>query len=227
MFISRKRKIYFILFLLLAISILPGCNISQKIDNHVAEHYNNELPKPDKKKNAGITVNTSIPSDPKKISVTEKKTSKVLPLLIYWQYDYRRTCTMNPLIGVSHFRKTINQQTNKLNQKLDGQQLELNVEQVPGAFAVVDKGHIVLFVVHWHKFYVEPDFKDLVVSYKVLKNGNETKTGKITIANKQQNEGIGYFQSLRSLVSDFLGRYNNDMADMSKNFVNKLLEELE
>jgi|SRR5687768_8042956 len=220
-----KRGTCYILLPLVAISLLQGCHTAKKMDVFIAEQYNNELPKPDKKKNPDITVNSSIPSDPVKISVTETKTSNLLPLIVYWHYDYRHTCTLNPAIAVANFRKTINQQANKLTQKLNGQQLELNVEQVPGGFAIVDKENFLLFI-HWNRMYVEPDAKDLIVSYKVLQNGNQTKSGKITIRSKQQDQGIRFAQSWKSSTSEFLGRYNVDVADMSKNFVNKLIEEL-
>ncbi len=215
-----------IAILLLSVSIVPGCHVSQRMDAFVAEQYNNELPKPDKKKNPDITVSSFIPSDPVKISVTEKNRTKVLPLIVYWQYDYRHTCTLNPAIGVHNFRKTISQQTNKLNQKLNGQQLELNVEQVPGAFAIVDKGHIVIFFIHWNRLYIEPDSKDLIVSYKVSKNGAETKSGRITIKNTLQNQDLRFFQSWKSATSEFLGQYNVTVADMSKSFVTQLIQEL-
>lgn len=221
---SFPRKQTF--FLLVVIVSQFACLTPKKMDVFVAEQYNNELPKPDKKKNPDITVTSSIPSDPVKISTTERKTSKVLPLILYWQFDYRHTCVLNPAIAVSNFRKTIYQQANKLTQKLEGKQLELNVEQVPGAFALVDKSHILLLFIHWDRLYVEPDFKDLVVSYKVSQNGSETKSGKITIANIEKNRDIRFAQSWKSSASEFIGEYNVDISEMTKTFVGKILQEL-
>lgn len=215
--------------LLLSILLLSGCLTSRKIDNFVAEQFNNELPKPEKKKNPDITVSTTISTDPLKISNTETKTSKVLPLLLYWQYDYRHTSTLNAAIAVSNFRKNVYLQANKgLNQKLNGRQLELNVEQVPVTFASVDKEHFLwlVYIFHWNRLYVEPDSKDLVVSYKILQNGSETKSGKISIKNKGQNQAIRFFQSWKSATSEYLGQYNLDIADMTKTFVTNLIQEL-
>lgn len=221
-----KIETRYIILLILSVSILPACLTAKKMDAFVAEQFNNELPKPEKKKNSEITITSSIPSDPAKISTTERKTSKVLPLILYWQFDYRHTCVLNPAIGVNNFRKTIYQQANKLNQKLSGQQLELNVEQIPGAFAIVDKAHFLLVVMHWDRLYVEPDFKDLVVSYKAIHNGSEIKSGKIAIKSIQNNRGIRYAQSWKSTTSEFIGQYNLDIAEMTKKFVTKLIEEL-
>ncbi|HEV7781675.1 MAG TPA: hypothetical protein VGO58_10445 [Chitinophagaceae bacterium] len=195
------------------------------MDSFVSEQFNNELPKPDKKKNPDINITTSIPADPSVISVTNRKT-KMLPLIIYWKYDYRHSTKLNPQIGVNYFKKAINQQSGKLAPKLNGRQLELNVEEIPGAFAIVDKGHIVLLLVHWHKLYMETDTKDLVVSYRVLQNGVENKSGKITVKNRSHDRGIRFFQSWKSSASEFLGQYSTDMTEMGRSFVNDLIAEL-
>jgi hypothetical protein len=118
------------------------------------------------------------------------------------------------------------QQSAKLSQKLDGKQLELTVEQVPNAFAIVDKAGILLFVIHWDKIFVQPDCKDLVVSYKVSQNGTAIKTGKISVKNDEQANGIRFAQPWRSSTSEYLSEYNADVVKMSKSFVNKLLGEL-
>lgn len=204
---------------------LTSCLTPAKMDTYVASQFSNQLPKPEKKKDSSISITSSIPSDPEIISVT-KKSSKNLPLIVYWKYDYRHTTVLNPAIGVNYFRKTTYQQANKLKQKLGGQQLELTIEQIPGSFAVVDKGHMVLLLIHWHKLYVEPDSKDLIVSYKVLQNGNQTKTGKITVRNIEKNRGIRFAQSWKSSTSEFLGEYNVDITEMTKTAITKLLQEL-
>ena len=133
---------------------------------------------------------------------------------------------MNSAIGVNYLRKGIYQQSSKLKQKLNGQQLELTIEQVPGSFAIVDKGHVILLIIRLDKYYVEPEFKDIVVSYKLLQNGVETKTGKINIDTFQKNKAVGFFQSWKGATSEFLIRYNTYLTEMSHTVVNKLIAEL-
>jgi len=182
----------------------------------VASQFNNKVPKPDKRTDSAIVVNSSMPSDPDKLSHTVKS-NKNLFLLLYWKYDYRHTCTLNPAIGVSYLRKGIYQQANKLKQKLNGQQLELTIEQMPSSFAIVDKGLVLLLLIQIDKYYVEPDLKkDIIVSYRVLKNGSETKTGKITIDNVERNKPMGLFQSWKGATNQFLIRYNADLTEMSR-----------
>ena len=90
----------------------------------------------------------------------------------------------------------------------------------------VDKAGILLFVIHWDKILVEPDFKDLVVSYKVLQNGTVVKTNSISVKNDEKSRGIRFAQSWKSSTSEYLSQYNADIINMSKSFVNKLLQEL-
>ena len=226
-----KKQISLLTTILLSsVLLFSSCLSSSKLDGFVAGQFNNELPKPDKKKNPDIMVSSSIPFATSDISSSSKKTTNFLPLLIYWQYDYRHTCQLNPAIGVNYFRKNILLLANKgLNQKLNGRQLELSVDEVPSAFSLTDKGRVIyllLYAIQWHKIYVEPDSKDLVVSYKLLDKGAEMKSGKITVKNVAKNQNIRFFQSWKSAISEFLGEYNLDIAAMTKNFVNSLVQEL-
>ena len=226
----KKQISLFTTILLSFVLLFSSCLSSKKLDSFVAGQFNNELPKPDKKKNPDITVSSSISFATGDVSSSSKKTTNFLPLILYWQYDYRHTCQLNPAIGVNYFRKNILLLANKgLNQKLNGRQLELSVDEVPSAFSLTDKGRVIyllLYAIQWHKIYVEPDSKDLVVSYKLLDKGAEMKSGKITVKNVAKNQNIRFFQSWKSAISEFLGEYNLDIAAMTKNFVNSLVQEL-
>lgn len=230
MIFQKKQHLVFSAILLFSISLFSGCLTSKKMEAFVAAQYNNQLPKPDKKKNTDITVSTSITTPTDAIATSYKKTTNVLPLLFYWEWDYRRHCVLNPAIGVNHFTKTLNQQANKgLTQKLNGGKLDLVVEEVPAAFALADKAHmiwLVLYAISWDKIYIEPDFKNLVVSYKFSQNGTEIKTGKIAIKNNQENKNLRFFQSWKTATTEFLTRYNIDISDMTKSFVTELMAQL-
>lgn len=212
-----------LLILLLSLACFSSCISSQKMDAHVAQYYGNRLPKPNKMK-ANIEVSSAYPSN-NAISSTVKKTTNILPLVIIWKYDYRHTCTLNPAIAVSGFSNGINSMSAKLAQKLNGRKLELTVEQVPNAFAIVDREMIVLFV-HWDRIYVEPDTKDMVISYKVLENDAAVKTGKIRVKSPEHNRDVRFAQSWRSSATEYLSGYQANITSMSKSFVTKLLEEL-
>ncbi len=230
MTIQKKQHLTSLAIMLVIVSSLSGCLSTQKMNTFVAGQYNNVLPKQDKKRNTDITVSSSIPVSSGEIATSYKKTSNMLPLLFYWQWDYRHTCSLNPAIAVNNFANAVYVQANKgLNQKLNGKKLELTVEQAPQVFSLVDKAHLIWLIIYkvsWDKLFVEPDLKDLIVSYKVLENGAEVKSGKISIKNNEQNKNLRFFQSWKSATSEYLARYNQDVTNMSRAFVNDLIGEL-
>ncbi len=220
-----KNKV--LLFFIVA--TFSACFSPQKMDAYVSEKFYNQVPKLNKKNVQNIAVASSLQGTENRISVTTKKTSKVLPLIVYWQYDYRLMSRLNPEIAVNNFTNAINSSYSKtLMQKLEGKKLELTVEKAPTDFALVDKGHIIfiVYVISWNKVYMEPDFKDLVVSYKIIQADNTQKSGKIEIKNTMKNKGLRLFQSWRSATSEYLNEYNSTINTMTKSFVTELLKEL-
>ena len=208
-----------------SIVLFSSCLTSAKMDRFVAEQYGDQLPKQDKKKNNDITVSSLTSSRVQDISLTTPHT-KILPLVVDWVIDYRHTCTLNSQIATTNFSNAVNVMASKgLSQKLNGQKLELTVEQVPTTFALVEKTHVVL-VVHWDRIYMQPDAKDLVVSYKTSQNDKTLKTGKITVKNTETNKGLRFFQSWKSATSEYIADYNLNFSAMTRTFVNKLMEEL-
>ncbi|MGN6249242.1 MAG: hypothetical protein ACTHNG_12880 [Ginsengibacter sp.] len=113
-------------------------------------------------------------------------------------------------------------------QKLNGQRLELAVQQAPCTFALVDKTHAVwlIYAIHWEKVYIEPQPSDLVVSYRLSQQDGSSKSGTITIKNPERNKNLGFFQSWRSAVSQHLEDYDSNMTDMTKEFVDELMKQL-
>ena len=209
--------------------VSSGCLTSAKLDRYVAQQYNNELPKQKEQKKTGIVITSPLVSDPTVVSNSVQKTSKVLPLIVYWSFDWRHTCTLNPAIALASFSNTLSSASSKaFTQKIAGRRLELSVEQVPAAFAIVDKAHMIwlIYAFGWDKVYVEPDAKDMVVSYKLVGDDGLAKSGKITVKSQAENKGIRFFQSWKSATSEYLTDYEAGIALMTKSFVNKLTEEL-
>lgn len=215
--------------LVLILFFSSGCLPSEKMDKFVSGQYNNQIPKLDRKRAPEIIVTSPLSSGSTRISNTVQKTSKVLPLLFYWQYDYRHTFTLNPTIAINNFTNTINRMASRgLSEKLSGKKLQLTIEQIPNVFALVDKAHIIwiVYAFGWDKIYMEPDFKDLVVSYKLVENDNIIKTGRISIKSNARNKGVRFFQSWKSATSEYIAEYNAGVTSMATGFTTKLIEEL-
>lgn len=226
--ISKKENASVFLALLIALCSLTSCLTAKKLDKFVAKHYNNELPKLNKKK-MDVVVTSAAPTDNAAISTTVHKTTRFLPLIVYWNYNHRHNCSLNTNIAVTNFTNAVNSlATKNLAQKLNGQQLELTVEQAPSAFSIVLKEHMVwvIYAFSWAKVYIEPDAKDLVVSYRLKQADQVLKTGTITVKNTDKNKGLRFFQSWKSATGEYLTGYNANLTAMTKSFVNQLALEL-
>jgi|UPI00047CCFC0 hypothetical protein len=211
--------------------LLSSCWTPKQVNRYVEKQYNKELPKQDRKKLPDITITSAAhPFDSSFVSKTEGKTSNMLPLIFYWQWNHINTCSLNPLIPFTNFTKTVHLQANRgLNQKLNGRKLELVVEQLPNAFGLNENTHVVwpvFYAFTWEKVSVKPEVKDLIVSYKVLQNNSVEKSGRISVKNTEKDKGLRFFQSWKSAISEYLVEYNNDVNSMSKSFVNQLIQEL-
>lgn len=225
-FFSNQRVLFSICMFVSIISSI-SCLTPKKMDIFVAEQYNNQIPA-ERKKKTDITVSSASPFASTKISITTPHT-KVLPLIVYWSFDHRYICTLNSQIAVVNFSNNINVLANRgLNQKLNGQKLELTVEQIPATFALVEKMHVIwlIYPIHWNKTYIDPDSKDLIVSYKLYGNDTTMKEGRITVKNPEKNKGLRLFQSWKSATSEYLTNYDSDVLNMTKQFMNQLMEEL-
>ena len=218
-----------ILCLFVFVFLFSSCLTSKKMDKFIAKQYNNELPDAGKKKQQDIVIKSSVESPFSTISMTDSKASHLLPLVFYWQVDYKNTCTLNSSIPVNSFSRAFTTQYSKsFLQKLNGQTIELTVEQMPTQFAFDDKSHMVwfLYAYAWDKFSVQPETKDMIVSYKTIQKGQVNKTGKIIVHNKEQNQGLRFLQSWKSAVSEYISQYNADILAMTKEFATKLNQEL-
>jgi hypothetical protein len=223
-------KIHFSLFLITLLSCMfTSCLTPQKIDAFVAEQYGNQVPRLNRKNATNITVNSQLTKNSDAISVTTKKTSNFLPLVVYWHYDYRRISQLNPEIAVHNFTNALNNAASKpLLQKLECKKLELTVEQAPVSFAHTEKTNIifVVYIISWSRYYMEPDFKDLVVSYQLTNADGSVKTGKIQVVNPMRNKGIRLFQKWKSAYSEFITEYNLAITTMTKSFAAELMKQL-
>lgn len=213
-----------------SVLFLSSCITSKKMDAFISEQYNNEIPRVNKRRQpAEITYSSTLPSTPANISSTETH-NKILPLIVYWNIEERQTSTLNSGIATAAFENTINKlAVRELNQKLNGEKLELTVQQVPTTFSLVDKTHavwVLLYAIHWEKVYIEPQSTDLIVSYKLSGKDGTVKTGVITIKNTGKNKNLRFFQSWKSAVSEHLSDYDDDMTAMTKQFIDQLRQQL-
>ena len=226
---TRARLNQF-LVLFVFVASFTSCLTPKKLDKWMDRHYGT-LPQSSKKKPDYMEIKTSIPSMGDAISVSTKKTSNVLPLVFYWQMDYKNTCTLNPQIPISTFTSTAYQYANSkgLKQKLNGRRIELSIDTIPNVFAINDEAHMIWFVLYaygWDYLTIQPQTSGMVVSYKIIQDNVETKTGVITVPNTDKGIHLKMFQSTKKKTWEYLGTYNSYVAAMSKSVIDKLIMEI-
>ncbi|MBC7748851.1 MAG: hypothetical protein H7Z76_09815 [Methylotenera sp.] len=218
------------LSLLIACSIiLTSCLTAKKVDRQVAKKYDELSSSTKKQTKENILITSKLITLDNKISTSETKTSNVLPLIIYNRWNYTNTCTLNPQIPINNFTSTVLSASSKgLRDKIIGQTLELSVEKIPNVFAIDDKAHVIFFgyAVGWDDVSIMSDKVDLVVNYKLLKDGTETKKGLITVPYIYDKEKLGMFKSWKKATDEFLDQYDMNITEMSKSFVKKLVSEI-
>jgi hypothetical protein len=209
---------------------LTGCLGPKKIDKWVGKKYSAGLPAQPKNTNEYLSIKSTVVSNDNNLSTTTKKTSHLLPLIFYWQYDYKNTCTLNPQIPVSNFTRTVIPYANRkgLKQKLNGRTIELSVDKVPNMFVINDKGHIIwlIYAFGWDVLTINPENNEMLILYKVLENGQEVKKGSISITETVKPLTLKMYQSLRKKTWQFLDDYEMDITAMSKLVIDKLIVEL-
>lgn len=221
-----------LVLILLYIISLSGCITAKKTDKFVSRIYGNRLPPLVKSTNNNIHITSAIPIHSDKTSSSIARTDQLLPLLFYWQYDYKVTCALNPAIPIHHFTNTVYSQARRvLNPKLKGHHLKLTIEQLPHIYAWDDNFHMiwpVFFYVGWERVSLQPQISDLVVSYQLLENDQVIKSGKIDIQDNERDRPVGMFEfkSWKNLTSTYIARYNHDIINMSRLFVSQLGKKL-
>ena len=221
-----------LLLILCSVLMLTGCLTPRVADKWINKKYEGAIPK--KQRNSDyITVKMPALSEVNSdiLSRSEKKHMKMIPALFYWKWDYGTISTLNQNVPASYFNSTLitYANTKRLRQKLNGQTIEFTINKLPSVFILTDKGwmvYMVLFYFGKESIFVEPVKEDVTVSYRILKDGTETKNGTITLTDRNQAQYKKMFRSVRKTFWNYLDEYNNNEQAMGKELVDRLIMEL-
>lgn len=229
---TKKRTVQLKLLFLLVTSVilLNACISPRKTDKWVANHYGS-VPAPIKKKNELVNVQSNVASMGSVVSESRRKSAGVLPLIVYWKWNYVNECRLNPQMALNSFTSTVNSYAPRvLKPKLTNQTIELTVEKIPAVFDLDDTGHYIfigLFGFGWETVTMLPQERDLQVSYKVL-NADKTvaKMGAVNMPILIQPVKVGLYQSVKKKIGLYLEQYDASMIIMGRKLVDKLATEL-
>ncbi len=223
-----KKLLYFIL--LISITSLTSCLNGKKLDRYVQQQFPEMQSFQKKKTNETIAITSPLITTDYKTSTSENKTVSFLPLIVYWRWEYKNTCTLNPLIPISNFSKSFTVAVNKgLKDKLAGKRIELSIEKIPNQFALDDIGNSIFlgfYAINWENVYIKTENKELVITYKVVENGVPVKNGTIELSYADDKKRLGMFKSWKSATSEYLSQYDLNISALAKQAADKLLKEL-
>lgn len=228
--LSKQKSLSTFIITLLAISVsLTSCLTAKNLDKEVAKQYGWQTSQPAPKQKEFLKVSSPLVDHKNQVSTSNSKTSKMLPLLFYWQWEVKVSCAINKQIPINNFTKTVTAYAEKgLKQKLNGRRIELNVEKIPGNFAIVDEARLVwiIYAFGWDKIYAKPVNHDMVVSYKVMDGETEVKKGTISVPAFDEKMQLGSYNSWKTATTDYLYQYDNTITTVSKKVIDKIVEEL-
>ena len=229
MLLNLRITTGFSLFILILLLCFSSCLTPGKIDRWIDHEYGNTVQNRPRKSDYIHIIQPE--ANDNVIARTEKRKMKMIPALFYWQWEYGTVSTMNELVPHNTFQQTFIPYANGkgLKRKLEGQTVELKVENMPEKFSMVDKGGLVFLVVWyvtWDRIFVDPEKQDLVVSYRLLRDGTVTKKGIITVADRNKPVDVKVFRSVKKTFWEYLAGYNANVQDMSKEAADKLIAEL-
>jgi hypothetical protein len=136
-------------------------------------------------------------------------------------------CDLNPQVPAKIFEQEFTRLTDSLDlkSKLNGQQLELTILQIPHSFVYTHKEMAIIFIVAYVVSGLEaiyPDNRGLKVSYRVLENGEVKKTGVITVPNTEQPIK-NTWKSTKKFTWTYLDQYKQNHTKITRRFFEKLM----
>lgn len=221
---ARRTIVYMI------IVSATSCISPKKMDQWIGEQYG-ETAVSNKPKADYFTLTSPLLTADNKTSSSTKSTRKFLPLIFYWQVDYRISSTLNPKVPMNLFVSAFTSyaSSKSLKQKLNGQKLEMSINKMPTAFSFNDDFrdiNLVLAQIHWEKIYILPENTDLMITYKLSKDNVETKSGVINIADPNKIKKKTYFKKMKTATLEYLTQYNENIKSMARSAVDQMLAEL-
>ena len=206
-----------------------SCMTPKRIDKYIGQEYGNTAANK-RKQSDYITVN--YPKGSTEItSLTYKRKVKILPLLLYWKYEYGTNSTLSSNIPAWYFHSALLPYANAkgLRQKLNGNKLELTIKKMPTSLSVVYKGWMVFILfynIHYEHVIIDPEMEDMVVAYRVMDGTTEVKNGTISLKDYNRRVNPRIYRSFKKTFWEYLDTYNENCQKLSKDLVDQLIKEL-
>ena len=224
-------KYFLIVFSLLI--LLTSCLGEKKYADFVYNKYNSQTQAADLTKDAPDYISVNTDSSINKLDtlvVAKKIKSQFIPAILYWQWENTIRCELDPRISIQTFNKYLFSYADSANlkERLNGQKLELSINDLPNSFVYTHKGNSIILLIAYTVNDTEaiiPENKDVKISYRLVKDNIETKKGTLLIPDETQPMQ-NIWKSTQKFTWSYMSQYDNNLQKLSKNVIDKILTEI-
>lgn len=208
-----------------------GCLSARKVDKLVAKYY--EDVEVDIKNTDYMQFSRDSSDLNNKVSTTNRVKKTLLPLLLYWNWNYEFHTEVNNSYALSSLSKEIAKyaDTVGLKNKLNGNTLQLTLGEYSTNFDLNFRGGVLYLMItaittSLH-LDINPSKEFLYFSYQVMNGNKEIKKGKIKVRNPATSvTTTSEFAKPAMLVGDYLSKFEHGMKMVGKEVVDKLIVSL-
>ena len=217
------------LLILTTIIALTGCVSTKTYSSYVTQKLEQQIHAPD-------IQDKNISFDFSKLEVldnsveAEKSKSFFIPAILYWGWENTIECKISPAIVGQTFKSSFLNCADSLGlfNKLNEQQIEISIEKIPTSFVYTNKGNTMIFIIAYTVSELEaiyPQEQNLVINYKLIKNGQTTKSGKLIATNKDKPIK-NIWKSTKKFTWLYIDKFDNNIKVMTNDIVEQLLKQI-
>lgn len=217
------------ILILTAITVFTGCVSTRTYSTYVREKLETQL-KAGAIQHENILFDLTHLREQAGLVESEKVNSFFIPAILYWGWENTIECSISPSIAGEMFKSNFLDSADSLGllQNLNGQNLEITVEALPTRFVYTNQGSTMIFIIAYTVSTLEaiyPEEQNLVITYKLSANGQETKAGRITALNTAMPIK-NIWKSTKKFTWMYIDRYDYTMKTLTHDIVRQLQEQL-
>ncbi len=216
---------------LFLITALSGCFSVEKYNNFIKEKTRVISAQSTPDSNDYLTIKSDAMAGSDSAVHSRKIKNSFIPAILYWQWNYSIESNLGHTIPVNVIRPAIFNYAESigLKDKLKGKHLEISIEKVPSSFTYTQKGMALIFIVGYSvqgQEVIQPSNDELVVSYRIINNGSETKRGAVTARETEQPISNRKLKSAKKFTWGYIDDYYGGIKGMSKSVLNQIVAEI-
>jgi hypothetical protein len=163
--------------------------------------------------------------------VTKTQKAQFVPAIIFWQWGKSISATLPERHQAEKIQSYMAHYADSLNlaSKLNGQSLKISINKAPANFTYANRGYFVyLFIAYAMgvQEVIKPEFSDLKLTYTLIKNNEVSKTGELTVLDRNEQAG-NKMRSTKKFTRNYIEKYEANTRLMSLDGIKKLMKEIE